>query len=56
MTEPRNVPVPTPEEIARKKAQRRRSIAIALALAGFAVIFYILTVAKMGPGLFERAL
>jgi hypothetical protein len=41
---------------ARKRAQRRRSIALALALAGFAVIFYVLTIAKMGPALFERAL
>jgi len=56
MTESRNVPVETSNEAARKKAQRRRSIAIALALAGFALIFYILTIAKMGPALFDRAL
>jgi hypothetical protein len=42
-----------PRLVARR---RRRSIALALALAGFALIFYILTIAKMGPALFERAL
>ena len=39
-----------------RKNRRARSIALALALLGFAVIFYVLTIAKMGPGLFDRAL
>jgi hypothetical protein len=56
MADPRDTPVHNAEEIARRKAQRRRSIAIALALAGFALIFYVLTIAKMGPALFERPL
>lgn len=56
MAEPQNKPQGSAEEVARKKAQRRRSIAIALALAGFALIFYILTIAKLGPALFERPL
>ncbi|GLQ52924.1 hypothetical protein [Devosia nitrariae] len=58
MAPPRpQAPEPADEaELRRKKAQRRRSIALALALAGFALIFYILTIAKMGPALFERAL
>jgi hypothetical protein len=41
------------EFVARR---RRRSIALALALAGLVVIFYVLTIVKMGPGLFDRAL
>ncbi|KKB11164.1 hypothetical protein VE25_14190 [Devosia geojensis] len=51
-----NVPETAEEEALRRKAQRRRSIALALALAGFALIFYILTIVKMGPALFDRAL
>jgi hypothetical protein len=43
-------------EAARAKVRRRRSIALGLALAAFAVIFYVLTVVKMGPTLFDRAL
>lgn len=43
----------TPEQAANR---RKRSIALALVLAGFAVIFYVLTIAKMGPGIFDRAL
>ncbi len=41
---------------ARAKVRRRRSIALAIALALFAVTFYALTIAKMGPALFDRAL
>ena len=40
----------------RAVRQRRRSIAIALALAAFAIIFYVLTIAKLGPALFDRPL
>lgn len=57
MATPRpQAPEPADQAELRRKAQRRRSIALALALAGFALIFYILTIAKMGPALFERAL
>ena len=45
---------PNQDENAAKAAQKRRSIALALALAGFAVLFYVLTIVKMGPGLFDR--
>lgn len=38
------------------KARRGRSIAIGLSLAGLVVIFYILTVVKIGPSLFDRVL
>jgi len=51
-----NVPETADEATLRRKAQRRRSIALALALGGFALIFYILTIVKMGPALFDRAL
>ena len=40
-----------PEDARRR---RRRSIAIALALGAFAVLFYVLTLAKLGPQLFNR--
>jgi len=41
------------ELIARRK---RRSVALALALGALVVIFYVLTIVKMGPGIFERPL
>lgn len=36
--------------------RRRRSIAIALALAAFALLFYVATIVKMGPGILDRPL
>ena len=41
---------------ARARVRRRRSIALALALALFAITFYVLTIVKMGPALFDRAI
>ena len=41
---------------ARARIRRRRSIALAIALALFALTFYALTIIKMGPALFDRAL
>jgi hypothetical protein len=38
----------------QKKAQRRRSIALALCLAAFVVIFYVATLAKFGPDIMNR--
>jgi hypothetical protein len=53
----RAVEAETPEiAAARAKVRRRRSIALALALGLFAVVFYTLTIVKMGPALFDRAL
>jgi hypothetical protein len=47
----------TPEQaVARARVRRRRSIALALALALFAITFYVLTIVKMGPALFDRAI
>jgi hypothetical protein len=44
------------QEAAFRKQRRRRSIALAVALALFALTFYVLTIAKMGPALFDRSL
>lgn len=53
----RSVEVETPEiAAARAKVRRRRSIALGIALALFAITFYTLTIIKMGPALFDRAL
>ena len=47
----------TPEvAAARARTRRRRSIALAIALVIFAVTFYALTIVKMGPALFDRAM
>lgn len=53
----RSVEIEAPEiAAARAKIRRRRSIALGIALALFAVTFYMLTIVKMGPALFDRAL
>ena len=53
----RSVDIETPElAAARARVRRRRSIALAIALALFAITFYTLTIVKMGPALFDRAL
>lgn len=47
----------TPQQLeAFRKRRRRRSLALAAALALFALTFYVLTVVKMGPALFDRTL
>ncbi len=43
----------TPEQ---QRRRRRRSIAIALALAALVVLFYMITIARMGSGVLERSL
>lgn len=40
----------------QSKARRSRSIAIALALVAFVAVMYVLTIAKMGPGVLNRPL
>ena len=53
----RNVEIEPPElAAARARTRRRRSIALGIALALFALTFYTLTIVKMGPALFDRAL
>jgi hypothetical protein len=43
----------TPEEL---KRQRSRSIAIALALGALVLLFYLVTMAKLGPQILNRPL
>ena len=42
--------------VALKRVRRRRSLALAGALALFAITFYVLTIVKLGPALFDRGL
>lgn len=46
-------PALTPEEAQRR---RKRSIAIALVLGALVAIFYVLTIAKLGPQIMNRPL
>ncbi len=43
----------TPEEEARR---RKRSVAIALTLGALVLIFFVLTIAKLGPQVLQRPL
>ncbi len=43
----------TPEEEARR---RKRSLAIALALGAMVLLFFVLTIAKLGPQIMSRPL
>jgi hypothetical protein len=43
----------SPEEQQRR---RRRSLAIALALGALVVLFYVVTIAKLGPQILQRPL
>lgn len=49
------VPGPQQDEEAVKR-RRKRSIVLGLVLAGLVVIFYVLTIVKMGPAVFQRTL
>jgi predicted nucleic acid-binding Zn ribbon protein len=40
----------------QKRRRRARSIAIALALAALVVLFYVVTIVKLGPGVPHRPL
>lgn len=42
------------KEVAARR--RQRSVALALVLAVFAVLVYVLTIAKLGPNIFDRPL
>jgi hypothetical protein len=44
---------PTEEQ---RRRQRARSIAIAVALVGLVVLFYLVTIVKLGPGILDRPL
>jgi hypothetical protein len=38
----------------QKRRRRARSIAIALILGGLVLLFYIVTIVKLGPGVLKR--
>jgi hypothetical protein len=38
----------------QRRRRRSRSIAIALVLAGLVVLFYVVTIVKLGPGIMNR--
>ena len=41
---------------AQRKAQRARSVAIAVVLAGLVILFYLATIVKFVPAILERSL
>jgi ferric-dicitrate binding protein FerR (iron transport regulator) len=41
---------------ADRRRRRSRSIALAVALAALVILFYVVTIAKMGPGVLQRPL
>ena len=47
---------PATKVLSRERQRRARSIAIALALAALVVLFYLVTIVKLGPGVMERPL
>jgi hypothetical protein len=55
-TKPAPITSQSDADEALKRVRRRRSIALAGALALFAITFYVLTIVKMGPALFDRGL
>jgi hypothetical protein len=57
MAEPtENTPAPLDVDAELAARRRKRSIVLGLVLAGLVLIFYVLTIVKMGPALFDRAL
>ena len=46
--------LPISEDEARRRRQRRNSIALGLVLGALVLIFYILTIVKMGPGVISH--
>jgi hypothetical protein len=52
MRESRNKPV-KPDD-ARQRRRRARSLAIAFILLALVVLFYLVTIAKLGPGVLDR--
>ena len=39
-----------------RTSQRKRSIALGLILGAVVLVFYVLTIVKMGPGIMDRPL
>jgi hypothetical protein len=56
MVEPTKTPTPRDEEAEFAARRRKRSIALGLALGALVIIFYVLTIVKLGPAVFDRAL
>ncbi|HVX72697.1 MAG: hypothetical protein ACTHKD_16725 [Devosia sp.] len=46
--------VPQSDDEALRKRRRRNNIALGLVLAALVAIFYVLTIAKMGPAIFTQ--
>lgn len=40
----------------QKRRRRARSVAIALALGALVLLFYVVTIVKLGPGVLQRPL
>jgi hypothetical protein len=40
---------------AQKKSRKRRSLAIALVLAFLVILFYAVTIVKLGPGIMKKS-
>ena len=49
-------PPPDARDEELKRRRRRNNIALGLVLGALVVIFYALTIVKMGPGVFNREL
>ncbi|MBV1692917.1 MAG: hypothetical protein KGP27_00490 [Hyphomicrobiales bacterium] len=47
---------PDAQDEERKRRQRLRSIAIAVALGGLVVLFYVATLVRLGGNVFNRAI
>lgn len=56
MAEPTKTPAPRDEEAEFAARRRKRSIALGLALGALVIIFYVLTIVKLGPAMFDRPL
>ena len=54
--ETRDISRETVDAELRRRRRRARSIAIAVALGVLVVLFYLVTIAKLGPGVMERPL
>lgn len=56
MTEPTKTPAPQGDDAEFVARRRKRSIALGLVLGALVLIFYVLTIVKMGPHVFDRPL
>lgn len=54
MSEPADEDKPVQLTEGEKQRQRRRSIAIALALGGLVLLFYLVTIVRMGGNVLKR--